>query len=247
MQLTVLGASGSYASPALGPASGYLLRSAGANLWIDCGSGTFANLQRHLPVEDLTAVVVSHRHADHCTDLLGLYVCLKYGLDRGGVPVLAAPETRDLLEPFVGRFGDVFAWDEVDEGDERVVADLRLRFSRTEHPVPTVAVEVTGQAAGAERRLVYTSDTGPGWSPSAFAPGADLVLSEATYQRGGARTEALHLTAHEAGEAARGAGARRLVVTHLWPALDPVASVAEASEAFGDAVTLAAPHLTTRI
>ena len=48
-------------------------------------------------------------------------------------------------------------------------------------------------------------------------------------------------------EAARAAAARRLVITHLWPALDPVASAAEAAEAFGHDVTLAAPHLVLRV
>ncbi len=39
----------------------------------------------------------------------------------------------------------------------------------------------------------------------------------------------------------------KLMLTHLWPTLDPVASVEEGSEAFGRAVTLAAPHLITHI
>ena len=37
------------------------------------------------------------------------------------------------------------------------------------------------------------------------------------------------------------------MLTHLWPTLDPVASVEEGSEAFGRAVTLAAPHLVTHL
>ena len=69
------------------------------------------------------------------------------------------------------------------------------------------------------------------------------MLSEATYQHDDIRVP-IHLSAHQAGEAAREAKARRLMLTHLWPTLDPVASVEEASEAFGDAVTLAAPHLS---
>ena len=58
---------------------------------------------------------------------------------------------------------------------------------------------------------------------------------------------AIHLSAHEAGTGAREAGARRLMLTHLWPRLDPGQSVREGSEAYGDAVTLAAPHLVTRV
>jgi hypothetical protein len=37
------------------------------------------------------------------------------------------------------------------------------------------------------------------------------------------------------------------MITHLWPTLDPVASVEEASEGFGRSVSLAAPHLSTHI
>ena len=40
---------------------------------------------------------------------------------------------------------------------------------------------------------------------------------------------------------------RRLVLTHLWPQIDPVTAVEEGSESFGEAVTLAAPHLVTKV
>jgi ribonuclease BN (tRNA processing enzyme) len=80
----------------------------------------------------------------------------------------------------------------------------------------------------------------------AFAPRADVVLSEATFQRDGEGKPG-HLSARQAGEAARAAGARRLVLTHIWPGLDPAASAVEGSEAFGQEVTLAAPHQRLRI
>ena len=108
--------------------------------------------------------------------------------------------------------------------------------------MPTVAVEV----ADGDKRMVYSSDTGPGWLPSAFGSRPDMVLSEASYQEA-AKGPPIHLTPAEAGRAAKEAGARRLVITHVWPSSDPVVSVAEAEEAFGAPVTLAATHLTTRI
>jgi hypothetical protein len=37
------------------------------------------------------------------------------------------------------------------------------------------------------------------------------------------------------------------MLTHLWPRLDPVLSLAEAAEAYGDDVMLAAPHLRVTI
>ena len=74
---------------------------------------------------------------------------------------------------------------------------------------------------------MYTADTGPEWSIEAFGSGADLVLSEATYMHDDIRVP-IHLSARQAGEAASAAKARRLLITHLWPTVDPVASVEEA-------------------
>ena len=137
---------------------------------------------------------------------------------------------------------DLFDWRAVADGDVGAVRDASLRFSRTDHPPPTMAVEVTAD----DHRLVYTADTGPRWSPEVFAPRADLVLSEATYLHDDIRAP-LHLSARQAGEYARAAGAKRLMLTHLWPTVDPVASVAEGSEAFGDDALLAAPDLSIRV
>jgi ribonuclease BN (tRNA processing enzyme) len=260
VELTVLGCSGSYGAPAGGACSGYLLRTSGAALWLDCGNGTLANLQRHITlggsrrddqgdtpcppgVDDLTALVITHWHPDHCADVYGLQVLFNYGLGRTGFPVYAPEGTEARLATLVdGDWGGAFAWAAVGDGDAVTVGDCALRFSRTAHPPPTMAVEVSADG----KRLVYTADTGPDWSAEAFGPGADLVLSEATFQRDN-ESSGIHLSARQAGAAARAAGARHLMLTHLWPGLDPTASVVEGSEAFGREVLLAAPHQRTRI
>ena len=241
MELIVLGSSGSYPSPT-SPCSGYLVRCGDTQVWMDCGHGTFANLQMHAAVEDLDAIVLTHEHPDHCVDIYGLHVLLRYGIERSGLPVFAPPGAEQRLGGLVKSWGDTFDWQVVDDGAKTDVGDMRLRFSRTDHPPPTFAVEITGD----DRRLVYTADTGPGWSVSAFDAEADLVLSEATYLHDH-REANLHLSARQAGEAARASKAGRLILTHLWPAIDQEASAEEGSEAFGAPVTLAAPHLITRV
>jgi ribonuclease BN (tRNA processing enzyme) len=242
VELTVLGASGSYGSPTGGPCSGYLVRAGDTTIVLDCGNGILPNLQQHVVVEDLTAVVITHIHPDHCVDLYGLFVLNRFGLERFGLPVYAPEGVERTLGALVDDWADTFDWRAIDDGDAANVDDVKLRFSRTDHPPPTYGVEVAADG----KRLVYTSDTGPDWTVGAFDPGADLVLSEATYQRD-AKSVSWHLSAEEAGVGAREASARRLMITHLWPRLDPVASLGEASAAFGAEVTLAAPHLSTRV
>jgi ribonuclease BN (tRNA processing enzyme) len=243
VELTVLGCSGSYGSPEGGACSGYLVREGDTALWLDCGNGTFGALQQHLPVEDLTAVVLTHEHPDHCVDLYGLHVMVRYALRAKGLPVYAPAGLAEHLGTLVhGDWGGAFEWHTIDETRPVSIDGTTLRFSRTDHPPPTYAVEL---AAGGSR-LVYTSDTGPGWSVEAFAPDADLVLSEATYLHDD-KAAPIHLSAKEAGVAARAAEARRLMLTHLWPLVDRHDVIAEGSAAFGEAVVLAEPGLTTKV
>jgi ribonuclease BN (tRNA processing enzyme) len=243
MELTVLGCSGSYGAPPFGACSGYLVRGGGAAVWVDCGNGTFPHFQQHARIEELSAVVLTHQHPDHCVDIYGLHVLMRYGLERSGLPVFAPEGLEERLGTLVEKgWGDAFDWKVVGDGDGVDVAGMSLRFSRTDHPPPTYAVELSGDG----KRLVYTADTGPEWTVGAFGDGADLVLSEATYQDD-TKGVPWHLTAREAGRDAREAKASRLILTHLWPELDGDVSVKEATETFGEPVTLATPHLVTRV
>ncbi len=243
MDLTVLGCSGSYGGPDGGACSGYLVQDRDTAVWIDCGNGTFGQLQRHLAVQDLTAVVLTHGHPDHCVDFYGLHIMLRYALHRQHVPVYApAGMERHLGSLVFGDWGGTFAWHAIDETEPVAIGSMTLQFSRTDHPPPTYAVEVTAGDA----RLVYTSDTGPGWSIEAFPAGVDLVLSEATYLHD-EKPAPIHLSAKEAGTYAKAAKARRLVLTHLWPRVDPQLIVAEATAAYGAPVSLASPGLVTTV
>lgn len=229
MTLTVLGCSGSYPGPGQA-ASGYLVRSDTTSIWLDAGSGTLANLQRHIDPAALDAVVITHEHPDHWVDLTGYYVACKYYLKRPTVPVLAPAGLRERAyysdEPLM--------WDTIADGHRREIGDLSLTFSRTDHPPETLAVRVdTGG-----RSLGYSADSGPGWSLEALGPGLDLALCEATYLED-MEGRGQHMSARQAGISARAAGAGRLVLTHLQPGTDRYASRAEGAAAFGGDVEVA--------
>ena len=141
-------------------------------------------------------------------------------------------------------WGNAFDWRAVGDGDTAEVGDIDLRFSRTDHPPPTYAVEATRRRQAADLHRRHRARAG---RVGAFEPGADLVLSEATYLHDSIPAP-IHLSAKQAGEAAREARAQRLILTHLWPHDRPAQSrPRRAAEAFGGAVTLAAQDLVTTI
>ena len=121
------------------------------------------------------------------------------------------------------------------DGDSVRVGSLDLRFSQTDHGPETLAVRVDGGG----RSLGFSADTGPGWSLEALGPDLHLALCEAAIPSSD-EGSLQHLSARQAGRTAAAAGAGRLLLTHLWPTLDPAASRAEGAEAFGGECQVAA-------
>ncbi len=232
--VTVLGCSGSYPGPD-SACSGYLVRGGGVTVWLDAGSGTMANLQRHVSLHDVDAVVLSHEHPDHCSDIEGFRVASAYVLDRADVPVYATEGVGRRLFP---DFKAVLDWHVVTDGDDVEIGGLGLRFSRTDHPPETLAVRVDADG----RSLAYSADTGPEWSFEALGTGIDLALCEATYLSDREGAGKSHLSARQAGAMARDAGVGRLVLTHVWPVVDLEKAMDEGSRAYGRAVTMARTH-----
>jgi ribonuclease BN (tRNA processing enzyme) len=241
LTLTVLGCDGSHQG-AGGAASGYLVRSwgSGTSVWMDAGPGTFGNLQRFTDPLELSAIVLTHEHHDHFSDVEGFITAARwvYGFHRDPVPVYAA---SGVLAHLTQQIDGILDWHEVGDGDGADVGDVRLAFSRTDHPPVTLATRVDGPSSA----LGYSADSGPQWSFSSLGPDLDLALCEATYtshhpvssDQGG---PAIHMSGREAGSNARRAGARRLVVTHRWPTVSAAEVLAEATETFEGPVEQAA-------
>lgn len=239
----MLGSAGGCPGRAVG-SSGYLVEHGETSIWLDAGTGTFVELGKHIDPGTLTAVVLSHVHVDHCTDIFGLYGYLAYGPSGlVPVPVYVPRDMADHLAAFAGASGEhvfhhVLDMREVGHGDTARVGSVDLEFAETSHPVPTIAsrLEVDG------RIMAYSGDTGPGGGFPSLASDADLVLCEATIE--GERNDQsypYHLTGSEAGSLSRTAGSGRLVVTHIPPQSDAEMIRSQAQEEFGSEVGLAAP------
>ncbi len=235
-ELVVCGSAGTHPGPGRA-CSGYLLRTAGTRVMLDCGNGSTALMQQETAIEDLDAVVVSHRHHDHWADLIGVYYALRFHPDgQRSIDVYAPPGTREFVAQLLSDdaaavFDEVCIFHDIAAGDALTIGDLALSFTHSEHVVPTVSVraEHDGEV------LAYSSDSAGGPELIETARDADIFLCEASWV--GDREDwpdGVHLTAGGAGEHARAAGVGRLLLTHLWPGNDREVARWEAADAFGD-------------
>ncbi|MHB8513207.1 MAG: MBL fold metallo-hydrolase [Actinomycetota bacterium] len=240
MKLTVLGSCGTYPVPGNG-CSGYLLQAEGFNLWIDAGTGTLSAMQQHVEINKVDAVVLSHMHADHFTDLYPFLYALEFGpWDTKSVPVFSPRGGDELFGRILGdgksEFPKVFEWTAVAPGEEADIGPFRLRTFPAAHSIENLTMRI--EAGGSV--LCYSGDTGPNHALAPAAQNADLFLCESSWQDGEAGiADRIHMTAREAGSVATEAGVGRLVLTHIWPHLDRSISIEQSSEEFDGVIEAA--------
>jgi ribonuclease BN (tRNA processing enzyme) len=239
--LTVLGSAGSHTGPGLA-CSGYLVRANGTQLLIDCGNGSSANLQRLTNFHELDGILITHRHVDHCVDLVGMFYAMRFHPDGPkSVDLYAAPEVLDVLTGLLSadsalEFREVFRVKEIAGGDSFEIGSMQVDLVDSIHPVPTVSVRVRAEG----QSIVYSSDSAGGPGLVDIARGADLFLCEATWQGDASDYPPdMHLTARDAGRIGTEAGVRRLVLTHILGSLDRSVTLREARETFEGDLTLA--------
>ena len=234
-RLTVIGQWGAYPGP--GDASScYLLEAEGTKVLLDCGSGALSILQGIVPLWAIDAVVLSHYHADHIADLGCLQYAARIDMDLGRrmKPLLVyahgeSPGRGKLgyLEYAVGSVYDAFT--------TLGIGPFAFQFTPTVHPDPCFAVRVScGDAS-----LVYTGDTSsiPGFA--SFAAGADLLICESSLYEDYRGKIGGHMSAGEAGELARDAGVKTLILTHLPHFGDHDLLLSQAKAVFGGKTLLA--------
>ena len=247
--------------------SGYLVRTGAATVLLDCGPGVATALSAVMTPGQLSAVIISHLHLDHCYDLLPLGKALlsagvrypqagappQQWADIEPVPLLVPAGARARLEalaalfpvttaPVLDRVFDLaFDVREYQPGTRFTAGDTRISLHELRHSAPNCGIRIESGAS----RLAYTGDTGvtPGLLP--LAADADLLLAEATLAATDHGPHG-HLSAADAGRAAQAAGARALVLTH-FPSADPAwlrARRDEAAHVFTGPVQLARPGET---
>lgn len=208
MKLTILGNNGPYPG-ANGACSGYLLGSddGKTNILIECGTGVLNRLMQHISLNALDAIVLSHLHYDHMSDVLPMQYALQFHPRSTPLPIYA-PETPEGVRNLLNV--PAYALREMKNCN---IGSMRLSFLPVRHPVEThaVCVECDG------RKFVYTGDTNEIPALDAFAEGADLLLADAGLSRQHWSEAAPHLSAERCAQLAKRCNAKQLLLTHLNP------------------------------
>jgi ribonuclease BN (tRNA processing enzyme) len=224
---------------------------------MDVGPGVVAQLLRRNTPDELDAVVISHMHTDHCLDLVTLRYSYPWiDVAKHRLTVIVPPGSiGQLAEMALGAgyanfFDKSFNFVEHDGTRPIEVGNLRFEPDETQHYVRTWGFRITARGPDEDpnRLLTYSADSGPCDALPRLADGADLFLCEAALRslseddpepRGRG-----HLLPSEAAEAARGAGAGRLLLTHIPLADGGEWALADARSAFEGSVQIAEPMRT---
>jgi ribonuclease BN (tRNA processing enzyme) len=234
--------------------AGLLLQTDRTRLVLDLGPGTLQELRRHTDFRTLDAVIVSHMHVDHVLDLLALRHALAYNPQPAPAPVpvwLPPGGTEHLAQataPFdacdePGRFESTVKVAEYAPARPLTIGDVVVTFAPAKHYIPAWAIRFQ---ASRGPDLGYTGDTGPAAALQEFFAGVHILVAEATLLEPGGRSwnERGSLTAAEAGELAKAAGAEILILTHMWEELGFAVYRAQAETAFPGQIEMAVPGLT---
>jgi ribonuclease Z len=210
---------------------------------VDCAGSPIVRLKRAgLDFQHLTDFVLTHFHPDH---VYGAPILLLNMWLLGRQTPLQIAGLAECVDPF----GDMmagFQWSQwpgfyptsfhrVPAEEGALVldnADFRILASPVRHLVPSMALRVEVKCTG--KVAAYSCDTEPSPEFVRLARGADLIVHEATGASRG------HSSAAQAGEVARQAGAKELVLIHYNVLQDDPAQLqAEAAQAFGGPVRVA--------
>lgn len=230
MNVRILGYSGGYPGAGI-PTSGYLLSFNQTNILIDCGSGVLCELIKYIPFECLDAVIVTHLHHDHTSDLR----VLRYALDmksKNGqairpIPLYVPHNPASLFAEY-----DENALLPVSVIDERLVlsiAGATISFHPSVHSVECYGIRVEYNTS----IFTYSSDSSLDIQSFSYLRDADLAILDCGGLEKNEKNDKKHMSPGDCFRLFSEFGIKRVVLSHLIPYHDVSDTIAEASS-FGD-------------
>jgi ribonuclease Z len=236
MRLTVLG-SGSCELRKARSSPAYLLQAGRHNLMLDLGQGAWRRLldQAVEPVS-LQAVLISHHHLDHMSDLLPLLFALKYDPlmnERARITLVGHQGLARVLEGLAGVFGDwvrppeknlKYLW--LEPGDKAELGGIKISAAPAKHMETSLAYRLEFEGLS----LVYLGDSEYDPALATFAQKAELLITHCACTD--ANPKPGHIGPSQAGRLAAEAGVKSLLLSHFYRGVDPLMAVSAAGKQF---------------
>jgi ribonuclease Z len=194
---------------------------------VDCPGSPYQKiLKAGLDPMRVSSLIVTHRHVDHLYGIPSLAHNMGLAGRHSTLHVYALAESMPILRGFLGLFPleeDMpyrIELHEIPSKEGHMVLQakgFRIRSTPVVHGAPNIALRVEFDLPSERGVVVYSSDTSPCPSLLALARDADILIHEATFLHSdAARAKADgHTTGYQAGEAAKQAGAKRLMLCHF--------------------------------
>jgi ribonuclease BN (tRNA processing enzyme) len=214
MKLIVLGNYGPFPGRD-GACSGFLLQDGGTNILIDCGSGVIAKLQKYCKIEELDAIILSHLHSDHSSDMF----VLRYGVQaklfvksmNKPIEVYTPPTPENYYKEL--DFHGVFNLHNISDNMTLEIKGFKFTFYKTVHPVECYGMRVEKDG----KIFAYSADTTYTENIIKLAQDSDLFLCEANATENlKSKSKPPHLSVREACDIAEKANAKKLLLTHFY-------------------------------
>jgi ribonuclease BN (tRNA processing enzyme) len=247
MKLVVLGSGTSVPHPSRSSSAHWLETAGGGTLLLDIGAPAALRMaQEKLDWANLDAIWISHFHLDHLGGLCPFLFGTKHAPDtqRRSKPLTiygprglqklvyafdAAGDYNLLRQPFPVEIREV-----APRSSFEILPSLRAETFSTPHTSESLAVKLID---GDNASLAFTSDTGYTDALASFGQDVSLFLMECSFFRN--KPVELHLELAEAMRLAERSGARRVMLSHLYPEWDGLDLSAEAKK-FWDGETIEA-------
>lgn len=191
----------------------------GSVVVVDCGGDVIQRLMAsHVPLDQITAMIVTHEHPDHVSGFPLFMERLWLSGRRRPIPVYGIRPAIDQAKRAFEAF-DTSPWEGMPEIEWHEVAleegasvlsddTWTITASPGDHAVPVIGLRVQ-HANG--KVIAYSCDTARSSAIMRLSKDADILVHEATGEGPG------HSSAKTAAEIAREAGAKRLLLVHLPP------------------------------
>lgn len=219
IELTVLGTQSPYAKEKNACPS-FLLQYKNHKVLLDCGSGS----HRFFPMQDMEnlCIIISHFHRDHYNDIYNyLYSSYVYKNQKKlttPIQLYLPNKPKSIYNDIKNAKLSFSTCKKISKNQTFKFGDFIFEFIKIKHSNHIVSFATKIKTDN--KTIIYTGDCSYKSKEeiSEFANNCDLLICESSLLKKHEFPKYCnHLTAEQAGEIAKEAKAKKLILTHFWP------------------------------